>query len=77
MFLVSVKKTHGVSGGGVFSAEAVEFSAGSSLELEVAEGLLLVEVTATETAADEEQEEVTVVGLTPVVCVKSESNLRL
>lgn len=74
------KKAHGVSG--VFAADAVEFSAGSSLELEVAEGLLEVETSVTATA-DEEQEEVdgrfgvvTEGRTTPAVCVKSGSNRR-
>lgn len=57
-YLGKSKETHGV-----FAAEAVEFSVGSSLELDVAaEGLLtLVETSVTVTeaaAADEEQEDV-------------------
>lgn len=86
-YLGKSKETHGV-----FAAEAVEFSVGSSLELDVAaEGLLtLVETSVTVTeaaAADEEQEDVgmgwsvfeVVVVMedgTPAVCVKLEEAWR-
>ena len=78
------KKTHGVSG--AFAAEAVEFSVGSSVELEVAGRSLEVEtsVTATERAAAGDEEEEGVEGRvvvvtedgTPEVGVKPVSNRR-
>lgn len=70
------KKTHGVSG--AFAAEAVEFSVGSSLELEVAGRLVEVEtsVTATERAAAGDEEEEGVEDGTPEVGVKPVSNRR-
>lgn len=78
------KKTHRVSG--AFAAGAVEFSVGSSVELEVAGRSLEVEtsVTATERAAAGDEEEEGVEGRvvvvtedgTPEVGVKPVSNRR-